>query len=304
LNTSVTDSGARAAAGAGPVPSGTFYWTVRRELWEHRWLFITPLAAAAVLLLGFVISLFLRLPAALASGAPVAVREFLVLPFYFSADALMLVFMLVALLYCLEALHGERRDRSILFWKSLPVSDLTTVLAKASLPLALLPLLFFAITIALHLLMLLLGGAVLAADGVSIATFWAAVPLLTMWLALLWHLATVHALYPAPIYGWLLLVSAWARRATFLWAVLPPLAVALLERVVYGTHHFAAALGSRLAGGPAALPFPSSGAMVLHPVTLEALGRFFATPGLWFGLAVLAAFLGAAVRVRRFHGPI
>ncbi len=38
------------------------------------------------------------------------------------------------------------------------------------------------------------------------------------------------ALWPAPLYGWLLLVSGWARRATFLWAVLPPLAIAAFER--------------------------------------------------------------------------
>ena len=47
----------------------------------------------------------------------------------------MLTAMVVGLFYCLDALNGERRDRSILFWKSLPVSDTTAVLAKASIPL-------------------------------------------------------------------------------------------------------------------------------------------------------------------------
>ena len=73
--------------------------------------------------------------------------------------------------YCLDALHGERRDRSILFWKSLPVSDLTTVLSKASIPLVILPLLTFAITC--HaVVMLLLSSAVLLVSGQSVATLW------------------------------------------------------------------------------------------------------------------------------------
>ena len=64
----------------------------------------------------------------------------------------------VVIFYCLDALYGERRDRSILFWKSLPVSDLTTVLAKASIPLVVLPLVVFAITVAVQLAMLLLSS--------------------------------------------------------------------------------------------------------------------------------------------------
>ena len=56
-------------------------------------------------------------------------------PYDMAAGLLMLDLLIVGVFYCLDALHGERRDRSMLFWKSLPVSDLTTVLAKASIPL-------------------------------------------------------------------------------------------------------------------------------------------------------------------------
>ena len=89
--------------------------------------------------------------------------------------------------YCLDALHGERRDRSILFWKSLPVSDLTTVLAKASIPLVILPLLTFAITVAMQWIMLLLSSAVLLASGLSVATLWTQLSLFQMSLMLLYH---------------------------------------------------------------------------------------------------------------------
>src|SRR6185312_9302365 len=68
------------------------------------------------------------------------------MPFEMAAGVLMLTIILISVFYCLDALHSERRDRSILFWKSLPVSDVTTVLAKASIPLIVLPLLAFVIT--------------------------------------------------------------------------------------------------------------------------------------------------------------
>ncbi len=64
-------------------------------------------------------------------------------PYTFAAGCIMATAFIVGVFYCLDALHGERRDRSILFWKSLPVSDLTTVLSKASIPLVVLPLLSF-----------------------------------------------------------------------------------------------------------------------------------------------------------------
>ena len=152
---------------------------------------------------------------------------------------------IVGMFYCLDALHGERRDRSILFWKSLPVSDLTTVLSKASIPLVVLPLLTFAITVATQLIMLLLSSAVLLGSGLSVATLWTQLSLFQMSLMLLYHLVTVHALWYAPIYGWLLLVSAWARRAPFLWAALPLLAIGVVEKIAFNTSHFAAMLGYR-----------------------------------------------------------
>lgn len=84
---------------------------------------------------------------------------------------------------------------------------------------------------------------------------WRQTPLLPMWAALLYHLLTVHALYYAPIYGWLLLVSGWARRAAFLWASLPVAAILIIEKLVFNTSAFARMLLSRLGGGPAPFPF-------------------------------------------------
>jgi ABC-2 type transport system permease protein len=281
------------------------YWAMRRELWENRSIYIAPLAVAAVFLCGFLISL-VRLPAkmrALSGLDPAHQREAIAMPYDIGAAVLMLTLMLVGALYCLDALHGERRDRSILFWKSLPVSDLTTVLSKASIPLVVLPLLTFAITVAMQWIMLLLSSAVLLGSGQNVAMLWTQLSFFQMALLLLYHLITVHTLSPAPLYGYLLLVSGWARRAAFLWAVLPLLAIAVIEKLVFNTSHFVGMLEYRLTGtGTEAVTMP--GTFPLDPMTHLTPGRFLSSPDLWIGLAVTAAFLAAAVRLRRYRGPI
>ena len=239
----------QAIAPAAMSATRPLYWSVRRELWENRSIYIAPLAVAAVVLFGFLIST-IGLPAACAtrrrstrrSSEPCSQSRTTSLRLLIMVTAF-----IVGMFYCLDALHGERRDRSILFWKSLPVSDLTTVLSKASIPLVVLPLLTFAIAVATQLIMLLLSTAVLLVSGLSAATLWTQLPLFQMSLVLLYGL-TVHALWYAPIYGWLLLVSAWARRAPFLWAVLPLLAIGVVEKIAFNTSHFASMLKYRLMG--------------------------------------------------------
>jgi ABC-2 type transport system permease protein len=301
-------AGSPAAGPATLSPARLVYWSVLRELWEHRWCYIVPLIVAAVFLVGFVIGVA-RFPLAL----PPKVQHQLMThslprllegPFDFASLVLMATYVVVAVIYCLAALHAERADRSILFWKSLPVSDTTTLIAKASLPIVLLPLITYVITLLTHGIMLLAGSAVLLARGIPVAGFWAQIPLLSMWAALLYHLVTVHALYWAPFYGWMLLVGAWARRAAFLWASLPVAAVLIIEKLVFGTTIFGRLLLSQLGGGAQAIPFPPHGNMPMEAPTPANLGDFLVSPGLWIGLAVLAAFLAGAVWLRKRQGPI
>ena len=293
----------QAVAPAVISPARRMYWSLRREVWENRSIYIAPLAAAAVVLVAFLIGMFAlpghRMSTVMALD-PLKQRAQIVLPYDIAAGLIMATAFFVGLYYCLDALHSERRDRSILFWKSLPVSDLTTVLSKASIPLVLL-LFSFAITVATHFIMLLLSSAVVLADGLSLATLWTHVSLFQRSLMLLYHLLTVHGLWYAPIYGYLLLVSAWARRAPFLWAVLPPLAISAVEKIAFNTTHFASWVAYRFSG-PEAFTLPGGSLMdvmgALTPV------QFFSTPSLWIGLAIAAGFLAAAVRLRRYHGPI
>ena len=286
-------------------PTRPFYWSVRRELWENRSIYLGPLAVAAAVLLGFLISAA-RLPETmreLPSLGLAAQYERVAMPFNAAAGLPVVAAFLIGAFYCLDALHGERRDRSILFWKSLPVSDRTTVLAKASIPLAVLPLLIYPIILITQLIMLAVSAAVLAASGGGVAQLWARLPLFQTWLAVLYALVMI-ALWHAPVYGWLLLVSAWARRAPFLWAVLPPLAAAAFEKGAFGTSHLGSFLRHRLIGWftlgfDLRVPDPWPG----EPLAHLSPGRLLSTPDLWLGLVFAAACLAAAVRLRRSREP-
>ena len=135
-------------------PTRPLYWSIRRELWEYRSIYIAPLAAAGRISAGILDQLVsFAAQNARPDGArrDAAARADRGEPYTFAALLIMGTTFVVAFFYCLDALQGERRDRSILFWKSLPVSDLTTVLAKASVPLVILPLLTFAITVVTQL---------------------------------------------------------------------------------------------------------------------------------------------------------
>jgi ABC-2 type transport system permease protein len=113
----------------------------------------------------------------------------------------------------------------------------------------------------------------------------------------------VHVLWYAPLYAWMMLVSAWARRATFLWAGLPPLAIGVAEKIAFNTRHFANLMGYRFAG-PEHFDMTEPGQFVMDPMMHLHLGTFLRTPGLYTGLVIAALLLAAAVRLRRHQGPI
>jgi hypothetical protein len=183
---------------ASAVPIRRFYWSVRREFGENHSIYITPLAVAAVAVLGYLI---------LALGVPVPMPD----PRLLDEPYSMAAAFVVGIFYSLDTLHGERRNRSILFWKSLPVSDLTTALSKASIPLLVLPRFSFAIAAATEVIEMGLTSVVRPAGGLRVATPSTSVFRISLVL-LLYHTVTVNVLWHAPIYSWLLLVSGWARR--------------------------------------------------------------------------------------------
>lgn len=282
------------------------YWSVRRELWENRFLYIAPMIIAIVALFGSLASLAISLATRLreieATGGVEA--SVMTLPFRMSPSPIMLTTFIVGMFYCLDALNGERRDRSILFWKSLPVSDRTTVLAKMLIPLLVMPLLAFVLSVITQVILLPTCAVLVAAVGMSPLRLWQEVRFFEGLPIMLYGLF-VHVLWFSPIFGWFLLVSAWVRRAAILWALLPLLAVSALERVTSGTWYFMSLLQYRLTGAMATgFNFePGDGGSVDRLSQLTPL-RFLTTPGLWLGLLFAAACLSVAVRLRRYREPI
>jgi ABC-2 type transport system permease protein len=280
-----------------PAPSAEtrpMYWSVRREVWENRSIYIAPLIVSAVVLFGSFISVIYK-----ASKHAEVIK-----PFQMAPAPIMFTTLLVGFYYSLDALYGERRDRSILFWKSLPVSDFTTVFSKASIPLVVLPLFAYALSVATQLVLLMLSTPILLGTGVNPARLWSELHFFEGLVVMLYGL-TVHALWFAPIYGWLMLISAWARRAPFLWAVLPLLAVSALERIVFSTTSFLSMLQYRLSGAMSeAFALKTGGGESIDRLWQLTPARFLSTPGLWVGLIFATIFLAAAVRLRRNREPI
>src|SRR5437773_10082662 len=289
-----------------PATPQPFYWSVWRELWENRSIYVAPALVAIVVLFGFLVST-IGLPErrrAVLLGDPAKARAAIQAPYDMAAIMLIFTAFIVGVFYCLDALHGERRDRSILFWKSLPVSDLTTLLSKVTIPLVALPLVTFAIVVATQLVMLLWTSAVLITHGMSPGSTLTNFNLLQQSLILLYGLVAI-ALWHAPIYGWALLISGWAKRATFLWAVLPVIAIAMFEKITFDNSHFAALVKDRLLGcAPNAFAFGLHGGTSIDSLVQLTPGRYLSTPALWLGLLFAAICIAAGIRLRRYREPL
>jgi len=297
-----------AAQGAAPAVlpwRRLFYWSVRRELWENRAIYLAPLVMGGVALIGVMLST-LALPRVLRAVARGDAKhtEALMGAHSFVAVAIMITGLFVALFYCLSALHSERRDRSILFWKSLPVSDLMTVLSKAAIPIAVTPVVTFALIVAAQVVIYIWSTIVTVLSGNSPTLYWSHVHLGLMWTALPYGLV-VNALWQAPIYAWFLLVSAWARRVPILWAMGVAVVPAVIERGAFGSAHIAHFLSERFFGGfGEAFSIGGKGEKPIHEFSQIDPLRTFSSPELWGGLIVAAAFLAAAVWLRRRREPI
>jgi len=303
------------------VPTHPMLTLVRRELWEHPALWVAPLVVSAALLLGAIFGRVsfpagqFPLPANGAGRAPETVQSFVaafvVLGFGFAQYFVMSV---VLWFYATACLYNERRDRSILFWKSMPVSDAETVLSKALVAIFLVPAFVFAVTLltslAAYAIWSIRGLAGSAPPALWNGRAWLraeAFSLVGLVAAVLWY---------APLTAYLLAISAWARRNVQLWAILPPFIAVIVERIAFGTHHLSSWLLYRLGpgwqsqweqwfervfSGPF---FYSSGGSGGQPAQLfsgmEPLNAF-ANIDLWIGLAVAAGLLVVAIRVRRYR---
>ena len=322
----VLESG-KAVAGAVHAPRlQVFKWLVRRELWEHRGIWIAPAICAAIILFSAAVGhvsldgnpephgpgLVVNASAA-AQWAGTALLGMAV-PFY-------ITLLFEQLFYALNSLFDDRKDRSVLFWKSLPASDLETVLSKVFVASVVLPLVALLFTVATQAVFAVLAalrvgeiatqlGTAFGPNAAAAHAFVGALGSPQLWLAdvltLLW-VAVGFALWTLPIVGYALLVSAATARAPFVFAALLVGGVGLAESLLFNSgwfvgqlfqHAFGAIVGlSHATAGPAAMNahgyVPSvSGERLLAAVT---------SADLWGGVVLGVLFIGGAVWARRYR---
>lgn len=326
----------------------TMKWLLRREFWENKGAFFWAPAIIALVMLTFVggtlaygvatkgigvgdsvvVNGHAMSKAAMLNAMPLAARtqvaDVVANTYLAAAAPLFGVLPVVVFFYCLAALYDDRRDRSILFWKSLPVSDQMTVLSKVLAALLVAPLLTIAIGTAASLLMVFIGLTVASFNGLHLFGLLLSNP--NFWLApfRLLGLLPVYVLWAIPTVGWLLMVSAWARSKVFLWAVgVPVLAVALAKWANFMTaeymnggfdvNWFVHNIVMRGLGGLVPgiwLPFSLKSPEALLEKgqhTVSASGVFteswmtLTQPDVWVGVVVGGAMIFAAMRLRRWR---
>ena len=286
---------------------------IRRELWEHRVLWVTPLIVGGLLVLtAFPIHIG-SMPYGTHGQALGTSRNQLAmftLMLWGQAVPQYLVMGIVLSFYLLDCLYAERKDRSILFWKSLPVSDADTVLSKFLVAAVVVP---FGVYLTAMVSGVLFQSiwAVRAASGAlpNIAVGWDMVAWLKVQGLMLYGLV-VAILWYAPMAAFLLLVSAWARRSVFLWATLPPVIAIVIERAAFGTRYTEHLLEYRNWSGlwnallvQPIMPESSPGQLVSLAELFDnvSMTRPFLNIDVWLGLAVAAVFVAAAIRLRRYR---
>ena len=303
-------------------------WLIRREFWENRSLWIAPLAIAGVILvltafggvhIGQDQSFWFGTGASDLERMSPAEREHLTnalsevsdkrqMIYAFTLAMLtfvqLLALVFVIFFYLLDALLAERKDRSILFWKSLPVSDTEVVTSKLLTAVVVAPVFVLLLSAVLQILFRLVvwarfGGSIVG-DVMPLfdAGVWLQVQVAS------WAMTFTAILWYLPLAGYLMLVSVWARRNAFLWAILPPVAVLIIEAMLAQSHKFADFLGRRFGGHLDLMDFtrfeggndmPGLGELLSH------IGRVYQSYETWVGVAVAAAFIVVTIRIRRFR---
>ena len=293
---------------------------VRRELWEHRAIYIAPLVIALVMslmsLTGQVtISAFgheVDLAIIGASSAGEIERQAAI-------NAILTVFTsifalgawILMIFYSLDAFYAERRDKSILFRRSLPVTDAETVISKLLTAVLVIPLTAFAFVVVTHLLNLILWSIWLSIQGGDAGhILWSAAPLFDNWAATL-IIAVAMPLWLSPLIGWFLFVSVFTRRSPLLIAFLPMFVVPMLEKLVSSTSLFWDAIFARSVRPPLFKGIDVSRIFDEDNFQIAAdtasllakidLARFLSSPSMWLGLVVCGLFTTAAIYIRRYR---
>jgi ABC-2 type transport system permease protein len=284
-----------------------FIWLLRREIWEHKAIWVAPAIVIGCLAL-LVLTGHAQLGPIGEGGdsrildAPRELQlKLLVIVYAGLALVMDMVLGIVAFFYAIDSLYADRRDRSVLFWKSLPLSDAETVLSKFAVAAVLIPLVALAASAVAQLVVAAGGSVRLSMSGLPGGIMWHPEALLGGFgVAFLWSVTAM--LWYAPVVAYLMLAS--------LWAVLPPVGLWILEQVVVGSEHVGDFITDRLFGLYRLLGQESDGEVNrtggdLHKIgevdLVGSLGDFYASADLWLGVVAAFLLLAGAMWVRRYR---
>ena len=302
----------------------TYRALLTRELIEHRVAFVTtPLVIAGVILLATT-ALLISFNVGVIRVEDLEIRSFGDLLGHM-ADAvergnhmlapqvlailsvpLFLVLPFEVFFTLLGSLYDDRRDRSFLFWKSMPVSDWQEVGSKLAAAVVAGPACFFAIMVAFQMAFLLIATVIGLAQGGPVGVLWNVGGLIGLWLTIgVYYL--IYVLWALPLFGWIMLASAYAPKAPLLYAVVPPLALVLLDGSIGGGAlgdwignriiglPLAEALGGRLEG------VDDLSALLILPEAPAVLAQSLVQADFWLGLLMAGVFFAGAVWLRRHN---
>jgi len=295
---------------------------LRREFWEHRAILVVPVVVAALITLTSLtgqVSInhmdMLDMGIVGATNMPENARSAALSAVLIGlSSSFILAMWILTIFYTLDSLYAERKDRSILFWRSIPVTDFETVLSKFLTAAIAIPLVTFVVVIATHLLVLLNISIWIALRGGSPwHLIWSAVPFIDNWTATLVLLLALP-LWLSPFIGWFLFVSAFTKRSPLLTAALPIFMLPLFEKILFDSTILAETFFERSVKMPLFAgmdnmellfqegeDFATFAEAKLSLVSLMDLGGFITNPQLWIGIVVCVLFSAAAVYVRRYR---
>ncbi len=292
---------------------------LQRELWEHRALYVTPavialLASLATITGQATISVFNEaVDVAIIGGSNLGEAERSAAISALMMGIAVLIFMgmwILSIFYTLDSLYAERKDRSILFWRSLPCTDFETVLSKLLTTLIVIPLIAFVAIVITDIVILAIWSIWLMIKGGDAAhLIWSAAPLFDNWLATFIFLFSA-TLWGSPLIGWFLFVSGFSKRSPFLTAFLPLAILPMLEKIIFGTSTIGETIVSRAMPKPLFRDVdPStyfsddriSADQFVSVLDLFDLGGFLTSVELWLGMLVCGLFTTAAIYVRRYR---
>ncbi|HEX2139541.1 MAG TPA: hypothetical protein VHG33_07510 [Woeseiaceae bacterium] len=290
---------------------------LRRELWEHRSIYVAPAVIALLISLMAVTGQVtvsahdeaVDFSVLGASNLTEAHRAAILSALMWGVGALFALSMTILIVfYTLDSLHAERKDRSILFWRSMPTTDTETVLSKLLMAMFVIPLGTIAAVLVTHVVVLACASIWVAGRGADAwHLIWSAAPFAELWIATFVFFLALP-LWLSPFIGWFLFVSAFARRSTLLVAFLPLLILPMLEKSLVGTDLLAEAFFLRsveipLFRGTSTGEFgflQGDSFSFLMLSRLDIVG-FLTSPGLWLGLVVCGLLTAAAIYLRRYR---